>query len=94
MRRSTPKHAEDTLTVGEWTMTSTLTEHNARCVGEQGWVVSFLPGRTLTAEQALAAMRLAEFSDSALRIYAEPLGMTAAEAVGYVAMASRAVINR
>jgi hypothetical protein len=40
-------------------MTSDATTHIARCVGGDLWVVSWLPGRTLTGAQALAAMTIA-----------------------------------
>lgn len=40
-------------------MTSDVTPHIARCVGDDRWVVSWLPGRTLTGLQAVAAMRVA-----------------------------------
>lgn len=40
-------------------MTSDATAHIARCVGGDLWVVSWLPGRTLSGAQALAAMTIA-----------------------------------
>src|SRR5438445_10419826 len=46
--------------IGRSLMTSDQTEHQAKSVGTGGWVVSFLPGRTLTIEQATAAMQAAE----------------------------------
>jgi hypothetical protein len=41
------------------TMTSDLTQHIARCVGGDRWVVSWLPGRTLSGQQAVTAMTIA-----------------------------------
>ncbi|AXK88410.1 hypothetical protein IU443_17265 [Nocardia farcinica] len=40
-------------------MTSDETSHMARCVGGDLWVVSWLPGRTLTGRQAVTAMTIA-----------------------------------
>ena len=40
-------------------MTSDVTPHVARCVGDDYWVVSWLPGRTVTGRQAMAAMTVA-----------------------------------
>lgn len=40
-------------------ITSDDTSHMARCVGGDLWVVSWLPGRTLTGPQAVAAMTIA-----------------------------------
>ncbi|TCJ99216.1 hypothetical protein [Nocardia alba] len=72
-------------------MTSDATAHIARCVGGDLWVVSWLPGRTLSGAQALAAMTIASTpahrADSAdsewLRIEAlsRELGLTGREAV-------------
>ena len=58
-------------------------EHHARTVGDDRWVVSFLPGRTLTLEQAVAAVQFAEFVCDAAE-YARSLGLTTREAVHYV----------
>lgn len=55
----------------------------ARSVGQGGWVVSFLPGRTLDFGQASAALRLAEFARSAAD-FAQMLGLTTREAVHLV----------
>lgn len=81
--------------VGGSLMTSDHTGHQARSVGAGGWVVSFMPGRTLTIEQATAAMQAAEvvaafarqLADelTAIRAYAVPLGLTALELVGMAA---------
>ncbi|MEU8895437.1 hypothetical protein [Nocardia sp. NPDC048505] len=62
-------------------MTSDQTEHQARSVGSGGWVVSFLPGRTLTIEQATAAMQLAEFT-ATVGPLADLVGLTTLESVG------------
>ncbi|MEU2251822.1 hypothetical protein [Nocardia xishanensis] len=40
-------------------MTSDETTHMARCVGGDRWVVSWLPGRTLSGRQAVTAMTIA-----------------------------------
>ena len=77
------------------TMTSDETTHMARCVGGDRWVVSWLPGRTLSGQQAVTAMTIATtvathdvptgaawemLDDLALE-----LGLTAREAVFMVA---------
>ncbi|MFJ9743952.1 hypothetical protein, partial [Streptomyces sp. NPDC101166] len=76
-------------------MTSDLTAHIARCVGGDRWVVSWLPGRTLTGQQAVTAMTIASAvtdespSDAGWAILdglALELGLTAREAVGMVAI--------
>ena len=73
------------------TMTSDETSHMARCVGGDRWVVSWLPGRTLTGQQAVTAMRIASTVATspipstaewvALDDLALVLGLTANEAV-------------
>ncbi|MFI5778204.1 hypothetical protein [Nocardia sp. NPDC051570] len=67
--------------VGRSLMTSDQTPHQARCVGMGGWVVSFLPGRTLTLEQAAAALQAAE-AVAAVRALADRVGLTPLETVG------------
>lgn len=62
-------------------MTSDLTPHQAKSVGIGGWVVSFLPGRTLTTEQATAALQAAE-AVAAVKALAGQVGLTAMETVG------------
>ncbi|WP_194290111.1 hypothetical protein [Nocardia macrotermitis] len=62
---------------------SDRSDHHARSVGCGGWVVSFLPGRTLTFEQAVAAMRVAEAVGEMVPLSCL-LGLTAVEAVGHV----------
>lgn len=68
-------------TVGKSLMTSDQTEHQARSVGDNGWVVSYLPGRTLSREQAVAAMRAAE-AVAVVNATAILVGLTTLEAVG------------
>ncbi|WP_249644367.1 hypothetical protein [Nocardia sputi] len=63
--------------------------HHARCVGQDQWVVSFLPGRTLSKNQASAALRVAE-EVNALGDYAAALGLTVLELVGLAMMDSSA----
>ncbi|WP_433635638.1 hypothetical protein [Nocardia sp. CA-120079] len=65
-------------------MVSEATSHHADYVGQGRWVVDFLPGRQLTADQARAAMRIATTPDQ-LEVdrWAAAIGMTAAEARGY-----------
>lgn len=74
-------------------MTSDETRHMARCVGNGNWVVSWLPGRTLSAPQAVTAMTIA--TDIATGARAEPaeldtaaaeLGLTGREVVFLVAV--------
>ncbi|MQY23147.1 hypothetical protein [Nocardia macrotermitis] len=66
-------------------ISSDQTAHQARFVGERGWVVSFLPGRTLTKVQALSAILIADSAAVALRL-APDVGLTALEAVGLVVL--------
>jgi hypothetical protein len=50
-----------TLTINDTTMTSDQTSHTARHVPRQnGWEVSWLPGRTLDRNTAITAMILAD----------------------------------
>ncbi|WP_039799541.1 hypothetical protein [Nocardia araoensis] len=77
------------------TMTSDETAHMARCVGGDRWVVSWLPGRTLTGRQAVTAMTIASTVATSpipsttewalLDGLALELGLTANEAVFMVA---------
>jgi hypothetical protein len=67
--------------IGWSLMTSDQTEHQAKSVGAGGWVVSFLPGRTLTIEQATAAMQAAE-AVAAVGMLADLLALTTLETVG------------
>lgn len=66
-------------------MTSDLTPHRARAVGQETWVVSYLPGRTLTCAQAVAALQVAEVVPSLLDAVggrADSFGLTPLEALG------------
>lgn len=77
-------------------MTSDVTPHIARCVGGDMWVVSWLPGRTLTGRQAVTAMAVAgtvatagrpiEGDWSTLDDLAHVLGLTGREAAFLVAV--------
>ncbi|MEV5839122.1 hypothetical protein [Nocardia sp. NPDC052112] len=67
--------------IGRSLMTSDQTEHQAKSVGAGGWVVSFLPGRTLTIEQAMAAMQAAE-AVAVVGMLADQVGLTTLETVG------------
>jgi hypothetical protein len=79
-------------------MTSDLTRHIARCVGGDRWVVSWLPGRTLSGQQAVTAMTIASTVNGRIPSEAEltmvdsmalELGLTAREAIGMVASENR-----
>lgn len=67
--------------IGRSLMTSDQTDHQAKSVGSGGWVVSFLPGRTLTIEQATAAIQAAE-AVAAVELLADQVGLTTLETVG------------
>ncbi|WP_405135110.1 hypothetical protein [Nocardia sp. NBC_01388] len=71
-------------------ITSDQTNHSARSVGQGGWVVSWLPGRTITAEQAVAAMQLAE-AVGGLMALARMLGLPPCEAIGKAMLEVRLV---
>jgi hypothetical protein len=82
-----------TLTINDTTMTSDQTGHTARHEHSQnGWQVSWLPGRTLDRNSAITAMILADTSaDDRVReghrlwphiqAWASELGLTGPEAV-------------
>ncbi|MFE3322840.1 hypothetical protein [Nocardia sp. NPDC059195] len=82
-RAATP--AIPAVQVVDGRMTSEVTEHRAVYVGDNEWVVDFLPGRTLTQAQAKAAMQIA-VAPAQLEVqrWAAAIGMTSAEALGYV----------
>ncbi|MFE3196298.1 hypothetical protein ACFXHA_45385 [Nocardia sp. NPDC059240] len=82
-----------TIQVSESLITSDQTEHRARSVGLGGWVVSWLPGRTITTEQAVAAMQLAE-AVGVLTAWAAILGLPPCEAVGKAMLEFRPVDTR
>ncbi|WP_330251437.1 hypothetical protein OG874_35665 [Nocardia sp. NBC_00565] len=67
--------------VGRSHMTSDQTGHQAKSVGLGGWVVSFLPGRTLSIEQATAAMQAAE-AVATVGLLADFVGLTTLELAG------------
>ena len=76
-------------------MTSDLTCHTAQAAADGGWSVTWLPGRTLTREQAVTAMTIAEIvveradilANSSAKLWwhmdgwAEELGITGPHAV-------------
>ena len=71
--------------IGTSWVTSDCTRHQARSVGQGNWAVSYLPGRTLTLEQSVAAIRVAEEVAPMVSVigdYARELGLTPAEAFG------------
>ncbi|MEU4345432.1 hypothetical protein AB0H00_29975 [Nocardia sp. NPDC023852] len=68
-------------------MVSEATVHHADYVGQDRWVVDFLPGRQLSVAQARAAMRIAVAPDRLeVQRWAALLGLTATEARGFVAL--------
>lgn len=71
--------------VTDYRMSSEATPHHADCVGGDLWTVDFLRGRQLTREQARAAMRIAVAPDRPeVQRWAALLGLTAAEALGFI----------
>lgn len=68
-------------------LVSDVTTHHADYVGQDVWVVDYLPGRQLTLEQATAAMRIA-VAPERLEVdrWAGLLGLTASEARGCAAL--------
>ncbi len=79
--------------VGHSLMSSDQTEHRAKSVGDGRWVVSFLPGRTLTGEQAVAAIQVAE-AVAFVGALAAQVGLTVLEAVGLALEESPWVADR
>ncbi|NEW42523.1 hypothetical protein [Nocardia cyriacigeorgica] len=68
-------------------LVSEATDHHADYVGQDRWVVDYLPGRQLSVQQAKAAMRIAVAPELAeVERWATQLGLTAAEARGFAAM--------
>ncbi|MGY2025923.1 hypothetical protein [Nocardia gipuzkoensis] len=68
-------------------LVSEATEHHADYVGQDRWVLDYLPGRQLTRAQAVAGMRIAVAPDwPEVERWAGLLGLTAAEAVGFAAL--------
>ncbi|MEC3915519.1 hypothetical protein [Nocardia sp. CDC160] len=82
-----------TIQVTHSLITSDQTQHRARSVGQGGWAVSWLPGRTITTEQAVVAMQLAE-AVSVLPAFAGILGLPPCEAVGKALLDFRPVDTR
>jgi len=64
-------------------MSADRTSHHARSVGDESWAVSYLPGRTLSTEQAVVAMQIAEVASDLERL-TPILGLTPLEAIGHV----------
>lgn len=64
------------------TLVSDQTEHQAKSVGLGGWVVSFLPGRTITKGQASAAMEVAD-AVAKINEFADSVGLTTLETVWF-----------
>ncbi|MFR9752905.1 hypothetical protein ACL02S_17975 [Nocardia sp. 004] len=62
---------------------SDQTPHQARRVNDDAWVVSYLRGRTVTTEQATAAIQAAELI-SLLQHLAGRIGLTGLELFGLV----------
>jgi hypothetical protein len=80
------------LVITAWTITSDLTPESARYTGAGHWSLSWLPGATLTRDQALSGMilddtlsdlRLADNSLAAevAALHAAALGMSLAQAL-------------
>ncbi|NNH76052.1 hypothetical protein HLB23_40455 [Nocardia uniformis] len=82
-----------TIQVIESLITSDQTEHRARSVGQGRWVASWLPCRTLTTEQAVAAIQLTEAVDT-LTALARCLGLPPCEAIGKAMLDFRSVNGR
>jgi hypothetical protein len=82
------------IKIGDTEMTSDVTRHTATRTGD-GWAITWLPGRTLTQNEAITAMTVAEMVIERAHILADPssklwwhmdgwaaeLGVTAAFAV-------------
>lgn len=70
-------------------MLSDMTTHQARYVGDELWELSCLPGRQLTCDQAVVALRAAEEA-ATLLAWLQPraleLGLTDRELFGVVTM--------
>ncbi|MFI7531496.1 hypothetical protein [Nocardia salmonicida] len=82
-RAATP--AIPAVQIADGRMTSYVTVHHADYVGHDLWVVDFLPGRTLTADQAKAAMKIAVAPEQLeVQRWAAVIGMTVPEALGYL----------
>lgn len=81
-----------TITITDTEMTSGQSPHAAR-LGDGGWEATWLPGRSLTRDQAITAMTLAEAATpgagSRVRLFADgwaaELGLTGADALALIA---------
>jgi hypothetical protein len=85
--------------ISDTEMTSDITRHTATRT-DDGWTVTWLPGRTLTRDEAITAMTVAEMVIERAHILADPssklwwfvdgwaaeLGVTAAFAVAEVSL--------
>ncbi|MGV9753875.1 hypothetical protein [Nocardia farcinica] len=69
------------------------TPHRARSVGCGRWVVSYLHGRTLTGEQAVGALQLAE-QIVPLTVMARGLGLTLGEVAHMAAWGDPSRLSR
>ena len=79
-----------TITIGDDRMTSDVTAHFAELVAAGGWRVSWLPGRTVSRDEATTAMTLAEMVARGVRDgdrhwpfvvgWAQELGLSGAQA--------------
>jgi hypothetical protein len=96
--RHANRRRSDGPTISEELIASTETVHvawwrpNAAAGGQGAWVVSWLPLRLLTKQQALAAMMLAETvskgitpqDQQSIESWAHELGLTSSEAIAAV----------
>jgi hypothetical protein len=74
------------IEIGTAEMSSDDTPHRAKWVGEDNWAVSYLPGRTLSTDQAVMALQIAG-AVHLVDAWAAKLGLTAREAFGLAATA-------
>ncbi|MFI9638135.1 hypothetical protein [Nocardia sp. NPDC051929] len=99
LARAVSAPAVATVHVGRHVMSSEQTGHMARYAGNGRWTVDYLPGRQLTKDQALAAMKVAAVNSATgqereIGRWAAALGLTTAEAVGLAAMRAGAAAER
>ncbi|WP_147403917.1 hypothetical protein [Nocardia panacis] len=66
-------------------LTGDHTNHQARRVGDDRWVVSYLRGRAFSTEQAAAAIQAADAAQWLAEL-AERVGLTALEVLGLIAL--------
>ncbi|MFD6401239.1 hypothetical protein [Nocardia sp. NPDC060249] len=74
------------VVITETSITSKYTRQSGVYVGDNLWVVSYLPGREFDLPGAITAISAAAVADSVLADSAAQLGLTAAELVGFIAM--------